>query len=514
MNGSQNKYFDTNSIDLTSTMDEACFQLLSPLEHEEALAVARTAVSDHSPSTTFASWSESLPRAATQCRVGPTSSSPTFDYKSDLLTNQDFLNWPEFFQASPPLPTTSVLGDTRQQNNEERSNETNLGLAFPDLPLDITDSPRRDIQTSNTLQYTLNVPPQAAAELINLFFAKIQCFLPLLNNKRFIAKYGYIARLEGECVGNLSAESYLMLNAMFSLSARFSTATVFNTEDPLHRGDYFLAQALAVYNAPRGADEELLSTLPYLQGLVILTFSVLQSGPSRRGWLLSGACTRLAYELNLHNIDADILSGETEVSKLSLEDWQYREERRRVWWIIWDLDTFASTMWSRPFSIDTHAGNVLLPISDDQWLRGERVASAPLNSDPSCTWNSLCDSPNQNEWAWFLVCLAVHRQVLEALSLPATRARVQALEDANAFLGCFTLALPERFQVDSSSMIFDETHFVASNWVVCISLLLCLYVNPVLFYRLLPGVLWADGFFEQFSLFTRSSYPRTVHTEK
>ena len=142
-----------------------------------------------------------------------------------------------------------------------------------------------------------------------------------------------------------------------------------------------------------------------------------------------------------------------------------------------DLDTFASTMWSRPFIIDGHPGNVFLPLSDDQWLEGERVASAPLDSNPSCTWNSLCDSPNQNEWAWFLVCLAVHRQVLQATSLPATRVRVQALQDANAYLGCFALALPERFQVDSGYMIFDETHFIGSNWVVCISLLLYLYVN-------------------------------------
>ena len=161
-----------NSIERTSTAADLSFQLWSPSEHEEeALAVPGIVVSDHPCPPTFVSRSESFRRAETERHVGITSFSPTVDYTIDLMTNQDFLDWPEFFPASP-------LAAGARQDNEESSIETDLSFTLPGRPPGNTDSSREEVQPSNRFRYTLTVPPQVAAELIDLFSPKSNAFCP------------------------------------------------------------------------------------------------------------------------------------------------------------------------------------------------------------------------------------------------------------------------------------------------------------------------------------------------
>jgi hypothetical protein len=41
--------------------------------------------------------------------------------------------------------------------------------------------------------------------------------------------------------------------------------------------------------------------MEYLQGLLILAFYLYSMEPDPQGWLLIGACSRLAYELGLND---------------------------------------------------------------------------------------------------------------------------------------------------------------------------------------------------------------------
>jgi hypothetical protein len=385
--------------------------------------------------------------------------SPPFDDANCMLMTDGPPQWsvmdPTFASWSPDA--------VRLENPEGGSGNETYRLTM--LASADNDGERRDLGKSGK---TLIVSPAIADELIDLFFEKVQCSIPLFHRRKFNAQYKSPNCAASERYSNLSSESALLLNAMFSLSARFSTAPNLITEGRLHRGDRFIDQATKIYQELSCENNASRPTLPYLQGLTLFASSLLQSSPSLQSWLLVGTCTRLAYDLDLHNSDADI--GEFHADHLSLEEWQYREERRRLWWVIWNMDLFSSTIASKPYAIDSRRANVLLPITDEAWLDNKRVASVPLNQDRHSVWKSLVGCPNQNEWAWFLVCTAVLRHIIEELSVPT--GRLQAIQNAEAMAGCFAMALPESFETDTDTLIFDEKHFTASNWVLCTVMML------------------------------------------
>jgi hypothetical protein len=83
-------------------------------------------------------------------------------------------------------------------------------------------------------------------------------------------------------------------------------------------------------------------TLVLLQALALSTFQQLIRGARGLAWRSLGTCVRVAYELDLHLVDSDdsdkdiiFTTGKTGPS------WCLDEEKRRIWWAIWEMDTFA-----------------------------------------------------------------------------------------------------------------------------------------------------------------------------
>ena len=115
-------------------------------------------------------------------------------------------------------------------------------------------------------------------------------------------------------------------------------------------------------------------------------------------------CSRLAFELGLDKIDEDLLGVDYSSEWESPYEWVEREEKRRAWWLVWELDVFASTILKRPQAIDKSQINVLLPASDAQWFDNCPISSTFIIRDVANTWRTLQDCPNQDVRAWFLVC--------------------------------------------------------------------------------------------------------------
>lgn len=381
---------------------------------------------------------------------------------SDLTITEDWgINPPGMHNWADSLYSTGIPPATSYSASDEPIPEMGVDSTMESPPL---ATPAEDSMTvdsfedsaSNESGHDLIVVSAVADELVDLYFEKVQVFLPLFRRPKFYSE------IVSQRYHHLSRTSEFLLFAMFGLSARFSKAAVFSAENPVDRGNRFIERATALWEEMCRYQRESIRTLPCLQGLILLTFNVLQSGPSQQAWILSGACTRLAYDLDLHIIDNDLLSGDSDRREPSIDEWLLREEKRRAWWMIWEMDTFASTLSLRPFTIDGRFMQVLLPVSDKAWCDKIQIPSVPLID---MAWEKLCDSPNQDERAWFLICLSILRQAFEAALLPGTSK--QALHDAEAAIGCFVLALPSTFQIEPGSIVFDETNFSRSNWVVC-----------------------------------------------
>jgi hypothetical protein len=105
---------------------------------------------------------------------------------------------------------------------------------------------------------------------------------------------------------------------------------------------------------------------------------------------------RIAYELNMHLIDASS-------NQDNNNQWCEKEERRRTWWAIWEMDVFASVIRRCPTAIDWSENETLLPAEDERWQRGEPQKSCRLPLDPLQRFRCLEATKSQSSTAWFIV---------------------------------------------------------------------------------------------------------------
>lgn len=292
--------------------------------------------------------------------------------------------------------------------------------------------------------------------------------MPIFHKFKFYSKY---VKSDGvvDQYNTLSPEDFLILNGICALSARFSSSPFFSGMPVKDRGLQYAARALSI--AQTSIQES--PTLSFLQGCILLAFFHMTSQPTSRSWLMAGQCCLLAYDLDLSTTDEDIIQAEDPFKahqSLSAEEWGQREESRRAWWAVWELDTFASVMSCRPFKIDRNRMFVLLPVSDSNWLSSEPIPSAPVGPTPLSTWKSLQSSPNQDERAWFLVCNTLTAWAHELSQRRVVR--VQERKDMESALVCFALVLPRQFHLNIRSLEFDEQNICRSNWIIATNLML------------------------------------------
>lgn len=209
-----------------------------------------------------------------------------------------------------------------------------------------------------------------------------------------------------------------------------------------------------------------------LQALLLTTFYEIISAARGRAWRSLGACIRLAYEIQLHRVDDDSSPPTTEDQETSAEEWIIAEGRRRVWWALWELDVFMSTVNKLPCAISELHNATLLPVDDEAWFTGQIQQSSFLEVDPVRRWKDLQSSGNRSGKAWFLVMNSFARDV-HSMSHPTTplRSREDNPGNTNSVLAtrmnilancvsCFHLALPDTLSYDGFPASHDASPVV------------------------------------------------------
>ncbi len=258
-----------------------------------------------------------------------------------------------------------------------------------------------------------------------------------------------------------------------SLAARFSNSAYFAGIRPPQRGVLFAKEAQSIYaDATRLQGDGFSPSLPYLQGCILLAFYHNTNASNSFGWTLTGVCSRLAYDLGIDLVDENLCdqADSTNSYPNTAADWVLREELRRAWWSVWELDTFASTVARRPYTIDRAKMYVLLPVSDECWFNEQPVASAPMGHTPETAWRSLQGSPNQDERAWFLIANFL---MSLAYDLKATKVvSFHSKAEMESALDCLSLALPVQFRTTACSFVFSDSTFARSNWIITTNIIL------------------------------------------
>jgi hypothetical protein len=254
----------------------------------------------------------------------------------------------------------------------------------------------------------------------------------------------------------LSSENLLLLNAMFSLSARYCTATLSHLE-PKERGHQFADKARNIYNELIKTEKK--PSLRLLQGFILLTYHDLALKPSFQTWLSVSTCCRIAYSLFLHQIDKDASTKDDEDPLL----WAKKEEKRRAWWVIYQMDNFASVIASRPFNLDASRMNVRLPVSDSDWFSYALSPSVMISAN-GLDWQRLVDSKIQNAYAWYMISNVLIRAAQQEFDKVDTS--VQDLKILQASLHCFGFSLPSMFRDLYNGLFLDKDGLGNKNWII------------------------------------------------
>ncbi|KIM93634.1 hypothetical protein OIDMADRAFT_137263 [Oidiodendron maius Zn] len=302
---------------------------------------------------------------------------------------------------------------------------------------------------------------------IELYFQRIQVFLPLFHRPRF--EQYYLERNNETRYINLTIDRAYMFYGMLALSARFSSSSYFGGMNPKERGSQFARQAQAIYHKMIQDSIPHSTSLVWLQGHILLAYYNQACRPALGCDLMVATCIRFAYDLGLHRIDED------EPDSVDSEQWVRKEGQRRAWWCIWELDAFDSISSRRPFTINWNRVFVFLPVSDEAWFSNTPVRSAMLSSDLLQCWKALRDSPNQDERAWFLISNFILAQALELCQ--QRHVSLKSINDIETVVSCFSLLFHEKFRCGVKNPLLDDNTCSKSNWSTLTRLMVQSYVQ-------------------------------------
>lgn len=216
-----------------------------------------------------------------------------------------------------------------------------------------------------------------------------------------------------------------LLASMFSFSARFEipASAAINgqsaDEQPsdMPSPEEFHQLALRFEEEALTFCRDEVPPLCFLQSITLTTFYEMTKSVRGRAWRWLGTCVRVSYELDLHLIDADAADGYTPTKAEELDFWVLDEERRRIWWAVWEIDNYASNLRRLPAGINNVHNKTWLPVDDVHWFKKEFRTSSYLGLRPAERWKILQASSNGAASAWFIVVNSLLRDAQEIASL-------------------------------------------------------------------------------------------------
>jgi hypothetical protein len=298
---------------------------------------------------------------------------------------------------------------------------------------------------------------------IELFFDRVQVWLPIFHRPIFYQKYTKLEDTQFSLSepADLRPDEVFMINGMFAMSARFSASSYFADVSPADRGAIFRDHAAKSKDDILKATE--IPSFEFVRGMILLAFNYASAGLCGPASVLGSVLISFAYDLGLNKVDID----EPTIDSSDVEAWVEKEEVRRLWWAIWELDTFLAVLSGKPYGIDRKQMRVCLPVSDQNWFSRTPVVSAVLRDEPAVAWKTLQGVPNQDVRAWFLVA---HYLLSHCAQHYPARSSSEEKEELERALACFKLALPAKFGI--RSLICDGQNFAESSWIIFTHLML------------------------------------------
>ncbi|KAF4183531.1 hypothetical protein CNMCM8060_003443 [Aspergillus lentulus] len=256
-----------------------------------------------------------------------------------------------------------LLGQLQQPHARKRPCEDSVG----DVPRLPSNKRRRGndtlIEPDEFSDLSSSLPPPAVIEaVVDSYFALVQPWIPIFHEKRFRR------RLRSADSSRLEVVLHAMVVAMLKhVDQSVLPADLKDIEAVCER-----SRKIVVLTAMDDLYVE------NLQALIIICFEDIGSGRVSRAWPIIGSLTRTVEYLQLSVESENHDTGRVLQPRPSLPvaaDWVEEEERRRVFWTVFNLDRFCSVTTGWNTSLTSNDVHRRLPADGGLWHNEEPVTT-------------------------------------------------------------------------------------------------------------------------------------------
>ncbi|KAM3074198.1 hypothetical protein ACMFMF_006221 [Clarireedia jacksonii] len=346
----------------------------------------------------------------------------------------------DFGNPMPPTSSiSSIHGDLFHQQQQNQG---------PQIPMDMQQVNHSSVPTSQAPEfYSTDQPPLQSPSLnithnsseissdhalppydllyslVDLYFKYVNTWCPILHRRSTLdSLFGPSALEEADKI---------LLHAIVATTLRFSTDPRLTEERRGHYHD-ISKQKVLLYGLEN-------SSVKALQALVILALDLVGSSNGPPGWNLLALITRavvqlgLAVETTSFSVSPHYPSIYTLRAMVLPEPESFIEEesRRRLFWMVYLLDRYATIATAFEFALDEKEIDRTLPCRDDLWNKNQPVQTRWFHTSERTEYE--IDKPeNLGTFSYYIEILGILSRIHKFLKKPVN---ISALSDVEQWQG-------------------------------------------------------------------------------
>lgn len=253
--------------------------------------------------------------------------------------------------------------------------------------------------------------------LVDLFFKHINTWCPILHRRSTLdSLFGPSMLDDGDRI---------LLHAIVATTLRFSN-DVRLTDESRERYHFGSKQRVLLYGLEN-------SSVKALQAMVILALDLVGDSNGPPGWNLLALITRSVVQLGLA-VESDSASVSPKYPSIYTlramvlpepKDWIEEESRRRLFWMVYLLDRYATIATAFEFALDEKEIDRRLPCRDDLFARNQPVETRWFRTSERDDY-SLNKPENLGSFSYYIEIIGILSRIHQFLKKPVD---ISALSD-------------------------------------------------------------------------------------
>ncbi|KAF2765489.1 hypothetical protein EJ03DRAFT_279916, partial [Teratosphaeria nubilosa] len=331
---------------------------------------------------------------------------------------------------SPPYLTTEEASTSASRGDAGSSSGVNPGLGVGSSLGGFTGQ-------AGLIE--LDIGATNSQAIIGLFFQRIHPSIPLFDQSSL---------MQAVIDGTIDRSLY---NIIIAITLRLLPSDI--PQADAHNAEAHLSSLLSSSDNTPSGSFNLTSSLSMMQMSCMLAYYGFHDRPGLKSWIRIGLLTRKAYALGLSQLDS-AYTDEEELPTLGADT---TSQWRRIWWVIYCLDSYSSITSGTPFVVEHNSIATALKHN----VHSSRLLFLPADTeDVWQTANELAREATIDHFSIHIVATVLIKEAATLFRLQKQRpsrysnARLTKLED---LIAAVRLSLPPGYLSSAKMTLRNET---------------------------------------------------------